>query len=180
MPAMQSRVKTVDEQFLDRVSEQLKAAKYDEKVLSALEQFSGPMVDELFSRIATIESKAINVIGWSSALLGFLMLRPAVTTHEGRVIIGLAAVALVVAIVAGFMAAKARRWQWPTTRQWFCVEEFDRPHALRVQHLMALLRAYQGHTITNRDQASALKYAQWAILGAGLIVAFALLSGLAV
>jgi hypothetical protein len=168
----------VDAALVRRMTERLRATGFNAELLSALEQFGGPMLDELFGRIATLETKAISIVGWATALLGFLLLwsnKPG--TGLALELVSGATWLAVVAVITGSFAARARRWKWPTIDQWFCEEEFDSSVRLRAQHLIALLRSYQAHTGVIRRQALALLVAQIAIALGGVLVASAILLG---
>jgi hypothetical protein len=92
----------VDAAFVKRMTERLHSTGFDPEILSALEQFAGPMLDELFGRIATLETKATNVVGWATALLGFLLFwsnKPG--AQPGRDLVLAAAVMAIVAILTG-------------------------------------------------------------------------------
>jgi hypothetical protein len=169
----------VDAAFVKRMTERLRTTGFDADLLSALEQFAGPMLDELFGRIATLETKAISIVGWATALLGFILLwsNKPVGGSLGFYLLRGATWMAVVAIVAGSFAGRARGWKWPTIEQWFCEEEFGSAARLRAQHLIALLRSYQAHTVVTKRQAWALLVGQFAIFLAGILVASAILLG---
>lgn len=168
----------VDAAFVRRMTERLHATGFDAQILSALEQFAGPMLDELFGRIATLETKATSVVGWSTALLGFLLFwsnKP--SAQPGLGLVYAATLMAIAAILSGSFAACARRWQWPTIEQWFREDEFNSPTRLRAQHLIALLRAYQSHTVVSKRQGWALLIGQAAVFIAGMLVGAAIFLG---
>src|SRR5262245_1921618 len=125
----------VDAAFVKRMTDRLSASGFSAELLSALEQFAGPMFDEMLGRVAALETKAISILGWSTALLGFLLLAVKPNGSAGRYLLGGATVAAFVAITAASAAARAHRWRWPTIEHWFCEEEFESPLRLRAQHL---------------------------------------------
>ena len=60
MPPSGITTADVDAAFVKRMTERLHSTGFDPEILSALEQFADPMLDELFERIATPETKATN------------------------------------------------------------------------------------------------------------------------
>ena len=165
--------------LVTRMKERLPAV--GEPTFEALERFSGPMLEEVLARSGQIESKAISILGWSTALLGLLLIQVSGGTPPAianRWLLSAAIVATVVALAAAAEASRPRRWKWPTTRHWFCEDQFDQPNVLRALHLTALLEAYQSHARVNAKKATALEISQWAIVIAGALVAAALVAGL--
>ena len=147
----------------------------DDPLLSALEQYSGPMLQEMSDRLSMIESKAISVLGWSTALLAFMLLRPAGGQHSAAVSVltGLAVPAAMVAVVAAALAVKSRKFEWPSVHHWFCGELFSTPLRLRALHIVELLASYNNHCDVAGIKAYWLVISQWALTAAALIVAVA-------
>ena len=167
-----------DAALVSRLKERL--VTVSEPTFEALDNFSGPMLAEVLARSGQIESKAISILGWSTALLGLLLIRGSGASPAigNRWLLRATVLATVIALTGAAEASRARRWKWPTSRHWFCEEEFERPHVLRALHLSALLEAYQSHSRVNARKARALAVSQWAIVVAGALVAVALVAGL--
>lgn len=166
-----------DAELVDRLKDTLPAQS--EEVLSALEHFGGTLLDEMLARAALIESKAISILGWSTALLGLLLLQGSgPQAIRNPWMLRLTVLVTLVALGAAAAAARARTWPWPTIRHWFAEDQFAKPRVLRGLHLIAMLEAYLGHAAVTERKARALQVSQAAILGAGVLVAVALLFNL--
>lgn len=168
----------VDVSFVNRINEALHAERYRPEVLDPIERFATPMMDEVLARIAVLESKSVSIAGWSTALLGFLLLQKA-TTVSARVMVALTAIAALVALAAAAEAARARKWKWPNTSHWFCDKLFSTPERMRAVQVLALLEAYQSAAHICDRKGFALTVAQYAILVAGVLATIAVLVGVA-
>ena len=178
-----TRMRTPDERvsseaaFAKQIEAALLEQKSSEPLLSAVENFGGIMVNEVVGRTTTIEAKAVSVLGWTTALLAFLLFDRAenqsVFATDGRLLL-LTLVAVLWALAASAYAAGARRWRWPSARDWFCTDYFDDPSKLRVYHQIALLETCQAHHRINEAKGRALTHAQWALLLAALVTGWRL------
>jgi uncharacterized protein (DUF983 family) len=131
------------------------------------------------SRTAAIDSKATTIVGYSGAILAFLILQlPTWTKATAWELIGisLAALAAAVACVYAFSALRgARDWEWFSERQWF-------PKNATLQGAVQLKRHYlkcmhgikqSNHRITNQ-KADSLIAAQLLVSLAAIILGLTL------
>ena len=144
----------------------------DEKELAAdLFQFGNLLLSQVSTLTGAIEAKAIAILGWSIALLGFLVLTPGWLANDNWAAAGLTLWTIgwtVLSLVASFLAASARDWQWPSQQDWLNHALFSEPIQLRQYWLIAILEAHTAHATQNRRKAACLVVAQWAIVLAGL------------
>jgi hypothetical protein len=144
--------KRVDQELVDRIVRGLRLETTTNGSLITMETFGERMIDEASARLALVEGKAVSLIGWSSALLGLLLLnvtlgRATPDAERGYwygLLIG-AKVLTIISLACASWAARATEHAWPEVLHWFCESQFTNERDLRVIHLRALLQAYM-HT----------------------------------
>ena len=163
------RHKAIDKPLVDRLMARLASGETSKEVLDAVEQFGQFMIDEALGRVSIIESKGISLLGWASALLGFLLLdesikRQSVLQSEAiGPLLSLAILSAAISLGAAVVATYIRNWGWPGIQHWFCESEFSSERTLRVVHLKALLETYQVHEHILHQKAVAVQISQWAL-----------------
>ena len=138
-------------------------------VLEELAEFGEPMVSEVLARNELLETKALSMIGWTSASMAVLLAAPPATGTGwfGMLILALVLAGAAAAVVALIFAARVlrlRSWQWPSQQEWFCDELLDDVQKLRRYHLGVWLRTHEEHSRCIKDKADALKTAQAAFI----------------
>lgn len=143
------------------------------EVLEQLAEFGEVMIGEVQARNETIENKALNMIGWTSAAMAVLLAAPP-TVESGwlaKGMVGLVlggAVAAVTALLYSARALRMRSWHWPSQQEWFCDELLGDARKLRRYHLGVWLRTHEEHSRCTGEKAGALKKAQAAFILMGI------------
>jgi hypothetical protein len=90
-------------------------------ITDQLYAFGSTLLAEIQDRAKEIEGKAVVVLGWSLAILAFLLTQ--VNNLGGSVATVLAALSAIFAITAAVCAYMARvtlsEWRWPSDKDWF-------------------------------------------------------------
>jgi hypothetical protein len=131
-------------------------------------------------RIKTIEAKASSILGYSSAILAFLLTRSADLdrSRPTAICVALIAACAVSACVCGWLALKSRSWKALGESTWFPPKNFrerlDEPDDLKRWYIKAMHQMYQeNHRITDK-KARLMIGAQLSIGVAGLLLGVAL------
>jgi hypothetical protein len=150
-------------------------------IIQALD-FGGLLLNEVQGRSDSLDSKAINIIGWSGILLAFLVTAYSSflvgNTRPGLIVLAILGVATIAATSAIGYAALAlwiRDWRWPSERDWFKQELFSRPEWLAEYYLECMLEAHKVHNEACANKGDRLHHAQWLLALAGLLVGLVLL-----
>jgi hypothetical protein len=130
------------------------------------------MIDEVTSRSNVLDSKAVSIMGWTSALLALFIWQPtwahtpAVPILDVLAAIG-GALGAAVSLAASGVALRIRQWSWPSQDDWLRSDLFGHPSVLKRFHLVSMLETHDDHCNVNARKAHALKVAQMALLCAG-------------
>lgn len=174
---MDKHHEAIDTKLVARVTEQLSADETPDETIDALDQFGSLMMEEVLGRVAVIESKSISLLGWSTALLGFLLLDDLNSTDSLILhpavpyLLGTAIFCALLSLAAAFVGCYAREWAWPGVKHWFCERVFSKPRSLRVVHLKALLESHQVHSYVLKQKGLAVQVSQWTLVVAAVLVA---------
>ena len=137
--------------------------------------------EEIRERIAHLDSKLANILGWSGAILAFLLF-DARTPPAGatRVLLVLAATAAICAFALSAAAVKTKMYPSPSESDWFKSELWDEPGNLRKFHTACLLTYHQQNAILLAPKATRLRRAEYvpavSVLCVGLSVLIRLIS----
>jgi hypothetical protein len=103
----------------DELTERLRKAD-DPELLPDMLAFGDRMLDEQVGRTASIESKATTILGYSTALFGFLLfaLGGKEITPLDRALVSVAALLAFGATVSAYLALRVRDWEWFTAHTW--------------------------------------------------------------
>ena len=150
-------------------------AEADPRVMDSLEQFGTLMLEELRERTYGLESKAMSTLGWSAALLVFLLFPfgegasgPLATLP--RAVRLTAAAAALVAIVFAYLALRLTRWGWPSEHDWFREDLLSDPDALRRHHVQSMLATYRENRQRTQRKVRYAKIAELCLVIAALLV----------
>jgi len=150
-----------------------------EEVTNELYKFGTMLLSENESRTAAIDSKATTLVGYSGAILAFLILQAPTWTRATSwelAGISLAALAAAVACIFAFSALRgARDWTWFSEKQWFpknaALQGADqlKRHYLKCMHGVK----QSNHRITN-EKANSLIAAQLLLAAAAIALGLTL------
>jgi hypothetical protein len=154
-------------------------AKYpSEEVTKELFDFGQMLLTTDDERVGLIDSKATTLIGYSSAILAFLLMRGVSWTHSWVELIAIALVAVLagLACVAAFMAVRgAQNWSQLSEATWFPRDQvLAGPDQLKRFYISAMHQVLQdNHRIANR-KADEMIIAQILVAAAGVLLAIIL------
>jgi hypothetical protein len=144
-------------------------------IVNDLYDFGQLLLNEGFSRKSQLESKATVVVGYSGAILAYLLARlPRSASHS---ISNWATIPALLALVFGFAAARVHLQNWLSDDIWV-PEELSSIHPeeqLRLHYFEALYEVNEEMKRANQRKGNFLFFAQWLLLLAVLTVAGALL-----
>ena len=150
-------------------------ADYDlEATTGELYSFGKLLLDEGIQRTGQLESKATIVVGYSGALIAFLLTQPA-TTHFlvwWATIVG-AACALV-ALTLAFWAGRIHRSYWLSDNTWLPDRKIAKAFTLQLNYFEAIFEVNQDLRSLNLRKGNLVFLAQWTLLSAVIAVAVAL------
>lgn len=133
-------------------------------------------------RIKTVETKALSILGYSSAILAFLVTRSADLDRSlpGAICIAFVGMCAASACVYGWLALIPRRWKALSETTWFPPPNFrerlDEPDDLKRWYIKAMHQMYQeNHRITDKKARLMFK-GQLSAVAAGLLLGLALIA----
>ena len=152
-------------------------------VIDHLYSFGLMLTAEIGQRSDRIESKANLVVGWSTAILAFLVTQLGKLTasrHALQLIaIGIALLAMS-ALWCAFLALKSRSdWIWPSDKDWFCESEVGSSERIKKFHLQCLHGVRQTHQRITQKKGRMLRYSEWFLLTAALLLTLEVVLSLA-
>ena len=150
-------------------------AEADPRVIESLQEFGALMLEELRDRTYGLESKAMGTLGWSAALLVFLLFpfgggTGGPLTTLPKVVRLTAATAATTAIVFAYLALRLTKWAWPGEHDWFREDLLSDPGALRRHHLQAMLATYRDNRRRNQQKVRRAKIAELCLVIAAILV----------
>jgi hypothetical protein len=135
------------------------------------------LFQEVNDRSAQIDAKGISILGWSGALLAYLLTHAPQIYRSGSIVVGtLGTVALILSFFAAFSgswAARRRKWRGVSDLTWFP----DPANLLDAQHLRQHYVAEFHELQCEWDKACELK-ARWLGLGQNSLSFAAFATGL--
>jgi hypothetical protein len=164
------------------IKKRLELSGTPEETVEEFYRFGTLLFSELQQRGAEVVRKLTNTLGWSIAVLGFLLLDQ--QSRIGRMgrygLIGLA-VAITLAIacaVAAAIAGKSRMWRAPSEADWFCSEIWDDPKTLKCHHIISMLETHQDQAGKIKIKAEFLRFIEIGLLltGAAIVCSLIFLS----
>jgi hypothetical protein len=145
-----------------------------EATTGELYSFGKLLLDEGIQRTGQLESKATIVVGYSGALIAFLLTQPA--TKNSLVwwatIVG-AACALV-ALALAFWAGRIHRAYWLSDRTWLPDRKIAKAFTLQLHYFEAIFEVTQDLRSLNLRKGNLVFLAQWTLLSAVVAVTVAL------
>ena len=160
---------------------QVRSADDCDATLAALERFADLMLQEVQSRSAVLDTKALSILGWTSAASAlFLSRAPSLASFNSWQVglLAIGGIAAVLAAVFGFMAIRIRKFPWPSQADWFCASELLAPRRLRSYHLLSALEIHTAHARENLRKAYFVHLSQWGLGLTVICLTMGLLTGL--
>jgi hypothetical protein len=118
-------------------------------------RFGQVLFSEMLSRGADVERKLTNMLGWSTASLGFLLVYKSEEILT-RVIAGGAIGSAALAAIICAMALRSKMWATPSEQDWF-QEELTDAATLKRYHVVSFLLAHQCQTRHMAKKADQLR-----------------------
>lgn len=177
----ESGVKTVDPKEIERL---LLANPYQE-LTEELFSFGQLLLDEIQQRTAQLDTKLISLLGWTAAILAFLLVGDA-SWLESVYKIGLATTIMMLlatlsslgAVVCSFLGVKTTVWQFPSEKDWFRSSLFDNVLAMKKYHLISMLETHQAHSRVNARKGQRAHEAEWLLAVSAVLVGLTTLAKL--
>jgi lysylphosphatidylglycerol synthetase-like protein (DUF2156 family) len=147
------------------------------EVIKEIYAFGGFLIAEGIGRTAHLESKATIVVGYSGAILAFLLVRLPASAQS---LSNWAALPAVLALLLGFATVRIHGTKWFGDDIWI-PQQLASAHPdeqLRLHYFEAIFEINQEIKSTNQVKGNLLFFAQWLLLIAVLIIGWTLLSEL--
>lgn len=164
-------------------AEQGLARCLDTETLDHLHAVGELPLTEISGRTVTIEGKAMSALGWSTAILAFLLSGEAWQSPKGSwqnaviFMTGLGTAAAMASAVTAYLAVRVRGgWSWPSQSDWLQFGLLNEPARLRHYHLVAMLEAHGKHSELNHQKAEWLTWSQSALVWAAVLLGLGLLA----
>jgi hypothetical protein len=169
----ESGIKTVDPKEIEGL---LMADQYRD-LTEELFSFGQLLLDEIQQRTAQLDTKLISLLGWTAAILAFLLVGDT-TWLESAYKTGLATTIMMLlatlsslgAVACSFLGVKTTVWQFPSERDWFQTSLFDDPLKMKKYHLMAMLETHQAHSRANERKGERAHQAEWLLAASAVLV----------
>lgn len=154
-------------------AETLVMGKLSKELVDELQGFGVLLVNEAISRTAQLDSKATNVLGWTSTALAFLLIgsqsfQPA--SIATGALIGAAVLLAITATIQAGLALFIREWSMPSEADWFRGDLFADPMKLRIYHVLGLLETHQNHNRQNIVKGDYVRRSQLFLTGTTIII----------
>jgi hypothetical protein len=153
-----------------------------EQVTDELYKLGEMLLSEIQERVSGLDSKATTIIGFSGAILAFLIHQSAQSIATSTLeLIGTILVALLAGVAStfAFLALKgARNWKWFSERNWFPAPETKAgTDQLKRYYVRAMHRVEQANNRIANDKADNVVRAQVFLALAAIILALILALG---
>lgn len=129
-------------------------------------------------RVKTIESKALSIIGYSSAILAFLATRTGDFARSPLVEVCLliVAVSAASACVISYLAVRTAAWKSLGEQIWFpdVASVLEKPGDLKRWYIKAMHEMYGENRLIANQKSNQMKAGQWCVAIAGVALAAAL------
>jgi len=174
-------VKTVNPKEIERL---LLANEYQE-LTEELFSFGQLLLDEIQQRTAQLDTKLISLLGWTAAILAFLLVGDASWLESAyktglvtTIFMLLATLSSLGAVICSFLGVKTTVWQFPSERDWFQTSLFDDVLAMKKYHLISMLETHQAHSRVNARKGQRAHEAEWLLAVSAVLVGMTTLAKL--
>lgn len=145
--------------------------------------FGAQLLEEVMNRSSQIDSKGMSVLGWSSALLAFLLVNAPKIYASGSIFAQvLGSIAMILAFLAAFSgmwASRTREWRGVSDETWFPDPDLMMDGEHIRQHYLAELHELRSTWDSNcRRKVDWLRIGQNCLAAAGFLVLLILLYAL--
>jgi hypothetical protein len=144
-----------------------------EETVEELHRFGQSVLSEAQQRGAALDAKLIAILGWSSAVLAFLLF----SSSGSKWVSAAAMIASAAAVLLSFLGLRSRMYCAPSEVDWFREELLDHPSRLKRHHVISMLTAHQSETSRSLSKMSFLARAEVALVSAAALVILQLLAG---
>jgi hypothetical protein len=177
----QNGIKTVDPKEIERL---LMANTYQE-LTEELFSFGQLLLDEVQQRTAQLDTKLISLLGWTAAILAFLLVGDA-SWLESTYKLGLATTITILlatlsslgAVACSFLGVKTEVFQFSSEKDWFKTSLFDDVLTMKKYHLVSMLETHQAHNRLNERKGQRAHEAEWLLAVSAVLVGLATLAKL--
>ena len=167
-----NEIKTVDPEEIKRLLE----GTQNQELVDELFEFGQLLLDEVQQRTAQLDTKLISLLGWTAAILAFLLvgdaswLESAYRSPATAILMLLATFCSICAVVCSFLGVKTAVFRSPSESDWFQTDLFDNVLDLKKQHLRSMLDAHQSSNQINAQKGNRAREAQWFLAASALLV----------
>lgn len=138
-----------------------------------LYEFGTLLLAEVQGRSAALDSKLTSILGWSSALLGFLLVG-APGGFLGDLLLLVAAGLALGAVISSSAGLRIVIWMTPSEQDWFRDGLMDSPERLRSYHVISMLNSHQDHEREMGKKAAHLVRSEKLLVATAVLIAVAL------
>jgi hypothetical protein len=162
---------------IDNIELRLSDPIVSDSTIEELYRFGALMFAEIQQRGSETDRKLANLLGWSIASLGFVVLKysqMAANKSQHAVLI-MAMVLSLACVVIGGLALLSKMWQAPSEDDWFKEELWDSPSMLRRYHVVSMLSVHQTNARRVAKKADCLGYIEvlividWLLILSGIL-----------
>lgn len=174
-------IKTVNSKEIERL---LLANKYEE-LTEELFSFGQLLLDEVQQRTAQLDTKLISLLGWTAAILAFLLVGDASWVESAHkpgiattIVMLLATLSSLGAVACSFLGVKTAMFQFSSEKDWFETSLFNDVLTLKKFHLISMLETHQAHGRVNERKGQRAHEAEWLLAASAVLVGMATLAKL--
>lgn len=152
----------------------------DVSVLAALQQFGELLLSEVQSRTATLEAKAISLLGWNSAAAAlFLTALPQLLVNSApRWVMVIGALTSGAGAITAFASLRVQAFRVPSQQDWLDLERLPDETRVRRAHVIALRRWHETDSEVARWKAVWARWAQLLLVSTAMVLTTSLLLAL--
>ena len=148
----------------------------DPAITDQLYAFGSVLLNEIGVRATQIDTKATTAMGWSTAILAFLLAQ--LGRVNGKLDIAFTIIAATLAFAAAALAFAAiqprTQWEWPSDLDWFQRAAFPSADRLKRYHVRSIHGVRQAQLRITEDKGVWLRWSYVALVAS----AFSLATGL--
>jgi hypothetical protein len=157
----------------------------NKELTEELFSFGQLLLDEMQQRTAQLDTKLISLLGWTAAILAFLLVGDASglasATKAGVTTIIMMLMATLTslgAVTCSFLGVKTTVWEFPSEKDWFQTKLFNDPLKMKKFHLISMLVTHQVHNRANDRKGRRAHEAEWLLAASAAFVGLTTLAKL--
>ncbi len=141
------------------------------EVTDQLYDFGKMLLDEVQSRAGRLNAQSVTVLGWSTAILGFLF---AGANRLSGAVLYFAMVGAVCALAGMMFSVNALRtrgnWNWPSDQSWIHKTGLVQDDELKRYHVRVMHDVRRGRLAIVNAKARSIARAEWSLIFAATVL----------